>query len=276
MKVKKLHLALALATCSFAFCSCENITKYALEKAKKAAEEAIGNFDNYEDSETLGKVVMREVTVDSITGITVFGATKIVYTQDSISKLVLHGNEKSVEAYDMTVNKGVYEFRHHDDNGKVNRNTPRMTVYVNSPYLKKILLAGAGCVEIHAGEYQDMPMTAEIEGAADFTADSIKCKSFELNVSGVGSAEIGKLSCTEDVEIVVRGAGDINGAVSCEDLQLRIDGAGDADLDATCSGDISINCSGTGSITLRGECDKFFGNSSKTCTIDTSELQIND
>ena len=102
MKTKKLFMLMLVAGVMFSLSSCDR----AIRKIVDTALEDVLNHD-YKDSEKLGPVVTRDIESGNFTKIITHGAVKVEVAQDSVCRLQVYGNEKSVENYDIVVEDGV-------------------------------------------------------------------------------------------------------------------------------------------------------------------------
>ena len=88
-----------------------------------------------------------------------------------------------------------------------------------------------------------------VEGAADVTLKNIKSDDFELTIAGAGDVDI-KGTCGK-AEIEIAGAGDIDARhFKCKEVEVTINGAGDAEVYASESARATIN--GVGDVTIFG------------------------
>ena len=264
--------SILLLAASLVLASCDGITKYALEKAKEAAHDELGRFE-YEDSETLGPVVERDVPVETITSLSSMGASQVIFSQGSVSSLRLRGNEKSLDAYETEVVNGELIIRLKDGRSNVDRNTPRITLMVSGPWLEEVDMAGAANIQIRGTLDQPKPLEVSISGAGNLEADTIRCQSFATRITGAGDIDVERLICQDNAKFEVKGAGDIEGGVDCAYLSVDVKGAGDVELDVDCQ-NLRAGGQGVGNITLTGRCKQFTNTSNKTLRVDTSNLEI--
>ena len=88
-----------------------------------------------------------------------------------------------------------------------------------------------------------------VEGAADATLNNIQSDDFELMIAGAGDVDITGTCNEADMDIA--GAGDVNARkFKCKSVDVTINGAGDAEVYATESVKATIN--GVGDVTIYG------------------------
>ena len=272
--MKRMNL-IGTACCAFLLAtltSCEKMAMKGMQMIMERAKQEVAIFD-YTDSEELGPVVTRDIPVETISAISSMGAVKVHFVQDSVSTLRIEGNEKSLDAYNINVERGEVNVRTKDGKTSVNKETPKMTLYVTAPSLSEVYIEGVADVELDGNVEQREALTVNISGVGEFEADSLTCESLSLQVSGTGEVDIDQLNCEGNVEMEVRGAGNIDAKVNCTDLTLRISGAGNAVLDVYCEY-LRAYVNGAGNLTLRGECYKLLCNSGKSSNVDTEELEV--
>ncbi len=273
MKLRNLFHIVLCASALTVLTSCERIASKAFEYAKERVKIELNSFE-YTDSEKWGPVVTRDIEVGNFANVTTLGAVKIVFTQDSVCSLRVEGNEKAIDEYNIEVENGELNVRHKSSKGKVDKNTPRMTLYLTAPSLSEIYVEGAGDLNLEGDIVQTEAMTVNISGAGDLDIDNLTCERFDIQISGAGDADIDRLTCEGNVEIEVKGVGDVDANVKCGDLALRISGAGDAELDVNCEY-LRTYINGAGNVTLKGECYKFVNNSGQGSNLNTEELEVN-
>ncbi len=273
MRLRNLFFTVLCASAFIALASCERIAFKAIEFAKEQVNKEVNSFD-YTDSEKWGPVVTRSLVIDSFANITTMGAVQIQFTQDSVCTLVVEGNEKAIDEYIIEVENGELDVRHKSGKGKVDKNTPRLTLHLTAPSLSEIYVEGAGDLNLTGDIVQPTPMSVNISGAGDLDIDYLTCGGFDVQIKGAGDADIKQLTCNGDVEMEVSGVGDIEANVKCTDLTLRVNGAGDATLDVNCEY-LRTYINGAGNLTLKGECYKFINKSGQGSNLNTDELEVN-
>ncbi len=126
-------------------------------------------------------------------------------------------------------------------------------VYISSPELKSVQLAGSGT----------------------FVADSIDGPSmFSIELAGSGDINIGQLACS-NAKLSIAGSGDIKVGLSKVSV-TTMDIAGTGDINATCKdcGDIRCSIAGTGDITLKGNARHLEKSISGTGSINANALSL--
>ena len=271
-KSKCLVIAAVAMAGTMMISSCEKMTINVLKMSTELAEKTMNNFE-YTDSEELGPVISQEIPTGFIKGISTMGAMQIVFKQDTACTLKVRGNEKSIEAYNISTEAGELSVRQKNGKNNVDKDTPRITLYVTAPSLSELYTEGVGDVKFEGDIAQKEGMTVNISGVGNLDAEGLTCESLEMQINGMGDAEFDQLKCEGNVNMEVRGTGNIEAKVECTDLTMRISGAGTAVLDVMCEY-LRTFINGAGNLTLRGECYKLICNGGKTSNINTEELEV--
>lgn len=231
MKNKLVITALALAALSFSSCTdiVSGLTRKILEKSTKEAT----NFD-YEDSESLGEVVTKDLTLSPFTEIDASGAVQVVIRQDSVCGVSVTGNEKCLDMYSVEVVDDELEVKLQSFSGNVSKQTPHITVNVKVPSVSEVEVSGAGNIKFTGNFVNDIPLSLELSGAGNISVDSLSLPSFTADVSGAGSFCANKITSQGDVKIELSGAGDIKADVHCKKVKAEISGVGNLNLTGSC------------------------------------------
>ena len=269
MKLRNIFTAILIAgtTC---LVSCDKIVNKAMEAMMESA------FDyNYQDSEKWGKVVTIDLPTLNFQEVELSGAVRLEYTQDSIYSLQVYGNEKAINAYSISSEDGELEASLKDGTGTVNKNTPAITIRISAPFLTEIKAMGASEVIFKDRVTQDKELDVNISGAGKVNLGTLKAKELDMTLSGAGEVKMDALSCTEEVELNMSGAANIDGKIDCRKLKLKMSGAGDGKLDIHCQ-QARVTASGAANVILSGQCNDFAHTAVGSSTVKKDDLKIGD
>lgn len=244
MKTRSILSALVLlAAVTISFTSCT-------EMARKLAMTAVSESTDFEKEDTVkwGSVIDCDLDLPLFSAIDAKGVVRVVFVQDSVCSVRVHGNEKCLDEYKFVVKKGELNVEPKNFTGSVNKNTAAVTLFVTAPNLTNVEFSGAGNLEMPGAMSLPGSLSIEIEGAGEMSIDDLTLTSLNVEISGAGKCELGKVTTTEDVEIEVNGAGDVKANVFCQDLSIEINGAGKAELSGECRGTLSCEQSGASKI----------------------------
>ena len=230
MKARSIFLPfLLLSALAALFSGCSDFVK---KVALKAATESV-DYEK-EDTAKWGSVIDRDLDLPIFSAIDAKGAVRIVFVQDSIYSVRAHGNEKCIANYKFVVKKDELNVEPKDFNGSVNNRTPSITLFITAPNLTEIEFAGAGKLEIPDAVTLPGSLNIEMEGAGDVSIGDLTAESLSLEMSGAGKCDLAKVTTTDDIEIEVNGAGDVNANVFCQELSVELNGAANAVFSGEC------------------------------------------
>lgn len=209
--------------------SCDGLVS---KVADKVMTESM-NFD-YEDSEKYGKVVEKTLDLADFTKIDAAGAVKLVFAQDSVCSVRIRSNEKMLEKYEWEVRRGKLELQPKGGVKNVNKKSASVTLFVTAPLLERIEMAGGSKLDLVG--MVDMPVNLEVEtnGAAKVNVESLKVDNLDMTLNGASTLCANHITATEDVDVVLNGAGKANLSVFCNNLSVALNGAGKATVSGKC------------------------------------------
>lgn len=236
MKHKSLvAVKLLFLACSYvALSSCTDFVSGLTKKIVDKTTGEVTNF-NYGDSESLGPVVTKELSLAPFTKIDADGRVQIVVRQDSACGVSVTSNEKCLDKYTVAVDDNELEVKLNPFSNKVSKKTPRITLYVSMPSISGVELSGAGNIEFVGNFVNDTPLDLDLSGVGNIIVDTISSPSFSADISGASSFRAGNITTVGNVEIEISGAGDVVADVQCERLKAKINGAGSLTLTGKCS-----------------------------------------
>lgn len=266
MKLRNIFTAIIIAS-SACLVSCDKL----MEKGMQAVMESAFNHD-YQDSEKWGKVVTIDLPTLAFQELELSGAIRLEYTQDSTYSVQVYGNEKAIEAYDISSEDNELEASLKEGTGQVTQNTPAITLRVTAPFLTEIKAMGASDVVFKDSISQDKELDVNVSGAGKVKLGQFKAKELDMTISGAGEVQMDDLCCIEDVEITMSGAGSIKGRVECHKLKVKMSGAGTGKLDIYCQ-QARVTASGAAGITLSGECHDIASVATGSSSVNTNGVK---
>ncbi len=268
MKAKHIFCAALMMTGTMLLTSCDELIK----KGVHAMMESVSNH-NYEDSEEWGKVITTPLELGDFETIDVTGAVRVVFTQDTVCHVTAYGNEKAIDKYKIEVEDKELNVKLKEYNGKINKKTALMTVYVSAPYLKSLEVSGAGDVDFEDEIFQSVPLSSQVEGAGEISIDSLEVTDLDLDINGAGDAKITWLKAQGDVSMEVNGAGNLEGNIIAGNIKTEVNGAGDINLNVDCD-KVESEVNGAGDVTLKGKCKTLKKSSGRASNVNTDSLEI--
>ena len=198
------------------------------DAVNKLATVALNHTLEFEHEDTVkwGKMVEKDLDLPAFSTIKAEGLVCVVYTQDSVCSVRVRANEKCLNAYKFEVRKDELKTKLKDANYKINNVTPGVILYVSAPYITDVELAGGGKVDLQGKMDMSGTLNIELNGACNLVIDTLSVGALDIEGNGAARCNLAKVSATEDIEIELNGAGDINANVFCQDLRVDLNGAG--------------------------------------------------
>lgn len=236
--------ALALAT------SCDKMID-------KAVWNALDNSSHgYQDSEKWGKVTVRQLPAHPFSEVKLQGSVRMEYTQADTCSIEVYGNEKAIDAYAFKTDDDELEVELKENRGRINQDTPAVTIRITAPYLTEVSGAGASEIVFTNDVEQDKELEVDLRGVGTIAIGAFKAPALELSISGAGKAILGDVRTTESTDIEVFGAGNLDGTLTSDKLKLRLTGSAHGELEIHCKR-TEATVSGATSFTFKGETADF-------------------
>lgn len=170
----------------------------------------------------------------------------IVYTQSDHVKVHAKGDEELVDKLKVTEKEGELHLFYEDKVKSLG--AKKITVYISSPIIEKIVMNGVGNFKMEDAVAVDS-LTIDFEGVGNFEAMELESNSIQAAYQGVGSL---KLAGTTDLlDVTVEGVGNVDTKeLLANNTVIRADGVGSVKCFA--SKRIDLKNKGLGSITYYG------------------------
>ena len=267
MKTKYTLAALALIAASALTASCEKL----VDKAFQTAMESINH--EYQDSEKWGKVTTIDLPALAFQEVELNGAVRLEYTQDSICSIQVYGGEKAIKAYSINVDDEELEVTLKDVSGKIDKNTPAITVRIAAPYLTEINGSGASEVAYINNVVQEEELEVKLTGLGKASFGELKARELGVTISGAGEVSMTNVVITDDVELRVEGAAHLSGKLTAKELEMKLMGAASGTLDIHTQ-KADVNCSGASDLTLTGQTGSLELNSGGASSLKKDGLKV--
>lgn len=249
-----------------------------------------------QDSEKWGNVVSEVIEAPaSFENIDISGWTDIVFQQSDTTHLEIEVNEKVLEKYTYEIKDDTLMVKLKEAYRKLKStiNQPSLRVYIAAPTLKSIAIKGASKIKMIDDVKLNNDLNIQVSGASEISADDLRCHNLRINVSGAGkfkflqvgctqanldisgacNIDIDRLNSSENVDMQVSGAGNIDMGVACRDLKLLVSGASSTKVEADCDY-INAAVNGVGSIKLSGQTKRLDKHVSGIGSVRTKNLQV--
>ena len=210
------------------------------------------NFgDNGADKTPTQVPASNQVTaMQSFDEVDIAGAFKVVYEQGAEHSVRIEATEQELKEMTVYVKDG--ELRIRKAVKKPTVSFKNVKVYVTSPKLTKIELAGSGLFAASNAIGTNDDLDVEIAGSGQVLLTEVSSLNTDLEIAGSGNIEIGHLQ-TNEVNAEIAGSGNINlGALACNELDVEIAGSGDVNCDRIDATKAHVEIAGSGDVNLKG------------------------
>ena len=177
-------------------------------------------------------------------------AFKVIYDQGAKHSVRIEATEQALK--EMTVYVKDHELRIRKSVAKPTVSFKDVKVYVTSPDIQSIELAGSGLFAASNPITASKDLDVDVAGSGKVLLTAVTCHDTNLEIAGSGDIEIGNLKAN-DVETDIAGSGNINlGVMSCKDFTIDIAGSGDVNSDNINAENVNVDIAGSGNVNLKG------------------------
>jgi len=135
--------------------------------------------------------------------------------------------------------------------GKCIGKAKTVSVWITTPTLDAIAVAGSGDVEVKSSLESDN-LDLSIAGSGDIQLGNVTAKSIDVSIAGSGDVAFTGKGAANNFSLSISGSGDYAAqSIVCADAKVSIAGSGSAKVYATDNLDVSI--SGSGDVEYAGE-----------------------
>ncbi len=207
----------------------------------------VGTACTYEGKiiEGNGKITSEKRTVNNISKIKVEGSIEVVIDNGLEGARIV--TDENLIPYIVTEKDGDLLKIKVKENANL-KSTKPITVYLSTPLVTEINLAGSGNVVANGRFSSTDRMGFEIAGSGNITID-VNSPKITTNISGSGTVHI--TGETKVVNVQIAGSGTHDGfALKAEDVSVKIAGSGDAMVYADIN--LKVSIAGSGNIKYKG------------------------
>ena len=189
---------------------------------------ASGNGERVIGSDTY---VTKEVRVDAFDEIRLLGSPTVYFVQKAGKPSVkIHTSDNLADLVDVHVEDGTL---HVGIKKGCQVRYKKMDIYVTSPTLEAVAVAGSGTMVL-TGRLETDALGMSVSGSGDLVGEEVVCKG--------------------DVWLSVAGSGDLSvGKVSCRQMEASVSGSGDLAVKEVIAGKAAASVAGSGDLVLSGK-----------------------
>lgn len=178
------------------------------------------------------------------------GAFKVIYEQGPEYSVRVEASEQALK--EMTVYVKDHELHISKSVTKPTVEFKNVKLYVTSPDIKRIDLAGSGLFTASQPIHVNHDLNVDIAGSGRVLLVALKCVNSGMEIAGSGNIEIGNMEVT-DAKADIAGSGNIVlGTMICNRFNIDIAGSGDVNCDSITANDVNTSIAGSGNVYLKG------------------------
>ena len=194
--------------------------------------------------------INQTVSMSAFDEVEIAGAFKIIYEQGEQCSVRIEAPEQALKEMTVYVKDSQLRIRKSVDKPTVSFKDVK--VYVTSPNIKRVDLAGSGMFTasnpVEASEF-----IADLAGSGKIMLVQMTCDKAVFDIAGSGNIEFGKLDVKNTAKADIAGSGDINiGEMACAKFKIDIAGSGNVNCDNITADDVDVDIAGSGDVNLKG------------------------
>lgn len=233
---------------------------------------SIGINNDRDNTPTQVHEINQVTVMQPFNDVDIVGPFKIIYEQGEQHTVRIEASEQ--ELNEMTVYVKEKELRIRKSVAKPTVSLDHVKVYVTSPDIQKIDLAGSGVFAASNPITASDNLDVDIAGSGKVLLAAVTCDESNLEIAGSGDIEIGSLTAKE-VNTDIAGSGNINlEAMTCINLDIEIAGSGDVSCGNIKADKAHIDIAGSGDVNLKGTVQNFTKDIAGSGKVNISELKI--
>lgn len=210
----------------------------------------LGDMVDKDDTPTQVPEINKVTTVPPFDKVDMADAFKVIYEQGNTHSVRIDASEQALQEMTVYVKDGDLRIRKAVKKATVD--FKQVKIYVTSPDLKGIDLAGSGVFAASKRIVASGNLDMEIAGSGNIMLAEVSCKDAFMEIAGSGDIEIGLLNA-KDTKAEIAGSGDINlGTFTCTNFNISIAGSGDVNCDNITAEILHTEIAGSGDVTLKG------------------------
>ena len=208
------------------------------------------NIGDVDKTPTQVQHINQETAMQQFDEVEIAGAFMVVYEQGTEYSVRVEASEQALKEMTVYVKDNELRIRKAVKNPTVSFKDVK--VYVTSPDINKIELAGSGMFAASNPINPGNDLDVELAGSGKVLLAAVDCRNASLEIAGSGNIEIGILKAKE-VDTEIAGSGDINlGMMTCQELNAEIAGSGNVNCDNINADEVKVEIAGSGDVNLKG------------------------
>ncbi len=194
-----------------------------------------------------GRVTKEDRQVGDFSAVSVSGSMDVYITQGNTRSLSIEGEDNIVPLIESNIEDGSLHIRFRPNTNV--RTHHDVKIYINTPVLEGVDLAGSGDVKVMSHFASDRGLRLSLSGSGDLSGSF---DAPEVKVSVAGSGNVKLKGQTRDLNVNIAGSGNCEAEeLLAETADINIAGSGNADVHA--SRELKANTLGSGDVRYKGD-----------------------
>lgn len=210
----------------------------------------LGNWGDFDETPSQVSEISKVTAMQPFDKVDMANAFRVIYDQGDTHSVRVEASEQAFKEMTVYVKDG--DLRIRKAVKKSTADFSKVKVYVTSPDIKGIEIAGSGVFAASNRVNVSGDLDMEIAGSGNIMLADVTCKDADMEIAGSGNIEIGSLAA-KDAKAEIAGSGDVKlGTLACTKLDIEIAGSGDVICDNITADDVHTEIAGSGDVTLKG------------------------
>lgn len=185
----------------------------------------------------------KEFSITPFTSLSIAGPFNVEFTQGATTSARVEAGADDMENVVMEVKNNELVIK-----PKKSKNMQEVTIYLSTPELTKVGIAGSGNFKATSNISSEKPMHFSIAGSGNIVA-AVTTGTVKSEIAGSGNIQLRGAAANSSIQI--SGSGNYKGAeLKSENVKVEIAGSGDARVNATVNLDAEI--AGSGNVEYSG------------------------
>lgn len=182
-----------------------------------------------------------ERVVPSFSGVSLGIAADLYLTQGSPAKVIVEGDESSLENIVTEVKGGILIIRNEK---RWTRKIRNVNIWVTTPEIEELNLSGSGSI-IAEGPVNTEELEMKVSGSGNITLDELTGDELDAAISGSG--DIYLTGSVGELDIRISGSGGIKApSLTVDECSVKISGSGNCEINA--GKELEAHISGSGKV----------------------------
>lgn len=199
--------------------------------------------------------ITKNVKVGNFEGIKLSGSSNIIYTQkEGVPSVEIYGSDNLIPLLETFVENGNLVIKYKKDTSIRNG---KMQIKVSAPAISLLSISGSSDVKLANGITTNKDVSISVSGSGSIEGNKVSCSNLAVKISGSGDLEL-KGVAANHTKMTISGSGDADITGNCTDATYKVSGSGNINAKDLKTQNVDVHISGSGAVkcyateTLRG------------------------